>query len=201
MAGGGRRPASKSSPVCTESLYVYNGTPYVAYESDGATVMEYAGATTASSAEPAIQVNINGSPLQMDVPPTIVNGRTMAPLRAIFEAPGGHGAVECCRPEHRRHQGQYYNQASDRHTTALNNGVQVTLDVAPQIVNGRTLVPAQVCQRGPGGTGQLGRYHSAGEHPHREPLNLKSRSEAKIANFEYIKVFYNRFRLHSTSWI
>jgi hypothetical protein len=84
----GGAPASNSSPVCTESLYVDNGTPYVVYGGSGTTVMEYAGATTASSSEPAMQVTINGSPLQMNVPPTIVNGRTLAPARFVGEALG-----------------------------------------------------------------------------------------------------------------
>ncbi|MBR3941744.1 MAG: copper amine oxidase N-terminal domain-containing protein, partial [Clostridia bacterium] len=37
-------------------------------------------------AEQNVTVLFNGSPMQFDVPPVILNGRTMVPLRAIFEA-------------------------------------------------------------------------------------------------------------------
>jgi hypothetical protein len=90
--GGSWQPLGSPDFTYPGSFYVYNGTPYVAYSDSGngskATVVEYADTTTASSTEPTIQVNINGSPLQMAVPPMIVNGRTLVPMRAIFEALG-----------------------------------------------------------------------------------------------------------------
>lgn len=33
----------------------------------------------------AADVNIDRKPLQMDVSPTVINGRTMVPMRSIFE--------------------------------------------------------------------------------------------------------------------
>ena len=139
----GGAPASSSSPVCTESLCVDNGTTYVAYGGSGATVMAYAGATTASPSEPAVQVNINGSPLQMDVPPMIVNGRTLAPLRAIFEALGAKVQWNTSDRSIVITKGATTIRLQIGSTTALNNGAQVTLDAAPIIVNGSTLVPVR----------------------------------------------------------
>ena len=40
---------------------------------------------TITSGMAAIQVEVNGSPLSFSVAPTQVNGRTMVPLRGIFE--------------------------------------------------------------------------------------------------------------------
>lgn len=36
----------------------------------------------------AIDVRIDNTPLRMDVPATSINGRTMVPMRAIFESLG-----------------------------------------------------------------------------------------------------------------
>jgi len=103
-----------------QSLFVYNGTPYVAY-----------------------QDRANGSPLQMDVPPAIVNGRTLAPLRAISEAPGAKVQWNTSDRSIVITKGATTIRLQIGSTTALNNGAQVTLDAVPQIVNGRTLAPAR----------------------------------------------------------
>jgi hypothetical protein len=135
--------SSSSGQAYDESLSVSNGTLYVAYESNGATVMEYTGATLASSIEPAIQVNINGSPLPMAVPPTIVNGRVMVPLRAIFEALGATVQWNPVDQSIVATKGNTAIRLQIGSTAAFNNGVQVTLDAAPQIEGGRTLVPVR----------------------------------------------------------
>jgi hypothetical protein len=135
--------SASSGQAYDESLSVSNGTLYVAYESDGATVMEYTGATLASSIEPAIQVNINGSPLPMAVPPTIVNGRVMVPLRAIFEALGATVQWNPVDQSIVATKGNTAIRLQIGSTAAFNNGVQVTLDAAPQIEGGRTLVPVR----------------------------------------------------------
>jgi hypothetical protein len=97
---------------------------------------------TVPSAEP-IQLNINNSPLQMDVPPMIVNGRTMVPLRAIFEA---LGATVQWNPDNQSivaTKGNMNIRLQIGSTTALNNGSQVTLDAVPLIEGGRTLAPVR----------------------------------------------------------
>ena len=40
------------------------------------------------SADNTISVNIDGTPVEFDVPPMIINDRTMVPMRAIFETLG-----------------------------------------------------------------------------------------------------------------
>jgi hypothetical protein len=97
---------------------------------------------TSATTEP-IQVNINGSPLQMDVPPVIVNGRAMVPLRAIFNALGATVQWNPADQSITATKGSTTINLQIGSTTALYNGAQITLDAAPQIVGGRTLVPVR----------------------------------------------------------
>lgn len=87
------------------------------------------------------RVLINNAPLQFDVPPVIEQGRTLVPMRAIFEALGASvhwdeatGTVTAYRRE-----SVIVLVIGSR--KAWVNGPSTTLDVAPSIVSGRTLVP------------------------------------------------------------
>ena len=55
-------------------------------------------ATVPMSAESGITVILDSKIMSFDVPPQLMNGRTMVPLRAVFEAMGAHvdwdGATE-----------------------------------------------------------------------------------------------------------
>lgn len=85
-------------------------------------------------------VFLDGKQLSFDVPPTLDNGRTLVPLRGIFEALGAEvqwdGATQTVT-------------ATKGNTTikltvggqAYKNGQPITLDVPAKIINGRTLVP------------------------------------------------------------
>jgi len=96
--------------------------------------------TTASAQQP-IRVFLDGGQLNFDVPPTTIDGRTMVPMRVIFEELGAE---------------VQWNEATRTitatrddvivQTTIGNRNVQVnsnrtTIDVAPVTINGRTLVP------------------------------------------------------------
>lgn len=91
----------------------------------------------------SVTVNINGSPLQMDVPPTIIEGRTLVPLRAIFEALGAQVQWDAASQSITATKGNININLTIGSITATNNGTQITLDVPPQIIDGRTLVPAR----------------------------------------------------------
>lgn len=94
-----------------------------------------------SPALAGIRVELNGRQVAFDVPPRIENGRTLVPLRAIFEALGAEVNWD---PEARR-------VIATRGATAVSlpvggsmatvNGRAVVLDVPAQIIDGRTLVP------------------------------------------------------------
>ncbi len=97
-----------------------------------------------------IKVTVNGQYLTFDQPPVAVNGRTLVPMRAIFEALGA--TVEWI-PEN---QTIYGYRASDERAILLELDVPVMarqvgggdiylidLDVAPTAMNNRTLVPVR----------------------------------------------------------
>ncbi len=92
-------------------------------------------------AESQISVIVNSKQVQFDVPPVIENGRTLVPLRAIFEA---LGAVVSWEPSTRTVTGVKGTKTIiltiDR-TDATVNGIQKALDVPATIRNNRTLVP------------------------------------------------------------
>ncbi len=92
-----------------------------------------------------ITVNLNGQEMNFDVNPIIENGRTLVPFRAIFEAldcavsysqvPGsGTQLVEA-----RKGEDVININITDGKMDI--NGSEISLDVAPKIVDGRTLVP------------------------------------------------------------
>ena len=108
------------------------------------------------TAQPAqaqdIIVTIDDEQLQTDQAPIIQNGRTLVPLRSIFEALGAEvswyqssGSIYC-----------YRNDASLSLTVndhyAYINGSQVYIDQPPIIVNNRTLVPVRVVSEALGAT-------------------------------------------------
>lgn len=90
-----------------------------------------------------IQVFINKEPLVMEVPPTVINGRTMVPLRAIFEGFG----VE---PEWNAETRTVVASAEETEVIlplgqqeATVNGETIELDAPGTILEGRTMVPAR----------------------------------------------------------
>lgn len=94
----------------------------------------------AVSAQAAPQVILDGKTLTFDVPPTVENGRTLVPLRAIFEALGAD---------------VQWNEATNSVIAkkdeteikliiggkAFINNEEISLEVPAKVINGRTLVP------------------------------------------------------------
>ncbi|HEU4965014.1 MAG TPA: stalk domain-containing protein [Bacilli bacterium] len=88
-----------------------------------------------------VQVVIDGQTQSYDQPPVIVNGRTLVPLRAIFEKLGAEV----------RWFGDTRTVTATRGTTsvilqigsrqAYKNGASVTLDVEAQLIHSNTMVP------------------------------------------------------------
>ena len=48
------------------------------------------GVSAVYGGEKSISLQINGSEISAEVPPTVIDGRTMVPVRAIFEAVGAN---------------------------------------------------------------------------------------------------------------
>lgn len=99
--------------------------------------------TIATPASAAVGVQLNGQPLTFDVPPVVESGRTLVPVRAIFEALGARitwdpatQTVSAVHPERNKYVILVLGS-----TTAWVDGVQITLDVPPKSIDGRTMVP------------------------------------------------------------
>lgn len=96
---------------------------------------------TVKPAAPAIAIYINGKKQSYDQPPVIDNGRTLVPLRGIFESLGA-----TVQWDQRKQQVTATNskikillKIGSKSPTV--NGKVVPIDVPGKIINGRTLVP------------------------------------------------------------
>lgn len=109
-------------------------------------------------AEGEIQITVNSKPLVTDVPPEITDGRTMVPMRAVFEALGAD--VNWIGEE------QMIIATSGTKIIVLKIGASIlnycdvstqenkniTLDVVPVIKDGRTLIPLRAVSEALGAT-------------------------------------------------
>lgn len=96
-------------------------------------------APTAPAAAP--RVMLNGQQLSFDVPPTIESGRTLVPLRTIFEAMGATVNWNAASSTVTATKGSSTIILPVGSRAATVNGKNVSLDVPAKIVNSRTLVP------------------------------------------------------------
>lgn len=93
--------------------------------------------------EDEIKVLLDGAQLEFEVPPQIIDGRTLVPMRAIFEALGSQITWD----------GDTQTVTAAKDSTVVEmaigsavmsvNSEEITLDVPPQIIDDRTLVPAR----------------------------------------------------------
>jgi len=90
-----------------------------------------------------IQVKLNGNYLASDVPPTVIEGRTLVPLRAIFEALDAQVSWDANTKKVTGQKGSTTVVLTINKKTAQVNGVNTILDVPATIVDERTMVPAR----------------------------------------------------------
>jgi len=99
------------------------------------------GTFTRAEAFSAITVIVNGRVLDMDVPPQVVESRTLVPFRAIMESLEAQvfwdGSAQAITVVH----SSTVIQTAIDNKTAYVNGTAVPLDVAPKIYRGRTMIP------------------------------------------------------------
>ncbi len=96
-----------------------------------------------ANAADTAKVTVDGKTLQTDVPPTIVQGRTLVPLRAIFEALGADVEWDGSTQTVIGVKDTTEVKLTIGNTRATVNGNAMILDVPATIINGRTLVPAR----------------------------------------------------------
>ena len=95
----------------------------------------------------SIKVLLNGEYVNFDVEPQLVNGRTMVPFRAIFEAMGAtvEWNQELWQASGEK-DGKKVSMIIDSNQVVItNNGEEeiIEIDQAPMIIDGRTLVPVR----------------------------------------------------------
>lgn len=97
----------------------------------------------------APRILLDSKQLSFDVPPTIEQGRTLVPMRAIFEALGADVQWDGATRTVTATRGQTAIRLTIGVKTAYKNGAPVVLDVPAKIVNGRTLVPLRFVSESP----------------------------------------------------
>ena len=93
--------------------------------------------------EQDIAVTLDGKALSFDVPPQIINDRTMVPLRAIFEALGASVDWNQETKTVTSTKGDTTIKLTIDSNTMYVNGNTVTLDTPACVVNDRTFVPVR----------------------------------------------------------
>lgn len=90
-----------------------------------------------------VSVEIDKDELAFDVLPIIQNGRTLVPMRAIFEALGAdvewNGDTQTITAKNN----DITIQMQIGNNTLTKNGQSTQMDVSPQIIDGRTMVPVR----------------------------------------------------------
>jgi len=98
---------------------------------------------TIVNAENEISVKLNGEAIAFDVQPQIVEGRTMVPMRAIFEALGASVEWDNATRTVTSSKDDITIKLTIGEKTLYKNGTAVELDVPGMIVDSRTLVPVR----------------------------------------------------------
>ncbi len=99
-----------------------------------------------------VTVNINGRDQSFSQPPVIVNGNTMAPLRAIFEAMGAAVSYDNAARTVTATKGDTTLRLAIGQQTVTKNGQTIVLDEPAQLVNSNTMAPARFVGEAFGGT-------------------------------------------------
>lgn len=94
-----------------------------------------------TSANNDISIYVNEQALQCDVTPYIENGRTMVPMRKIFEALNANVDWDDATQTITATKEDAVITLQINNSTLYNNGIAETLDVPPIIVNNSTFVP------------------------------------------------------------
>ena len=89
----------------------------------------------------ALSILINGEALVTDPAPVIINGRTLVPLRAIFEAIDAEVEWDGETATVTGHKDETFITLVIGQKQAMRNGEAIPLDVPATILAGRTMVP------------------------------------------------------------
>ena len=106
-------------------------------------ILAFTFSVQASEAPKEITVYVDGSKLEFDVPPTSEKGRTLVPMRYIFEALGAE--VKWSQEENKviATKDDIIIHITPGNSIMYRNDAPITLDVPAKAVDGRTLVPVR----------------------------------------------------------
>ncbi|WP_438445684.1 stalk domain-containing protein [Gorillibacterium sp. sgz5001074] len=93
--------------------------------------------------EPIVSVRINGKDYAFDQPPVVINGSTLAPVRAIFNALGATVDWDARTETATGRKGGQTVSITIGSRTVMKGGAAVQLPVPAQLINGSTMVPAR----------------------------------------------------------
>ncbi|TDA70708.1 MAG: hypothetical protein D9V47_00455 [Clostridia bacterium] len=96
-----------------------------------------------AQAAPEIKVVVDGRPVSFDVPPALVQGRTLVPVRFVAQELGAQVDWEAATRTVTVHKGTDEIAVQVGQNTARVNGVAYQLDVSARMVRGRVLVPVR----------------------------------------------------------
>ena len=94
------------------------------------------------------KARLNSETIQLDVPPQIINGRTLIPVRFISESFGCVVGWDASSGKITISRGDFSIVLFKDKKTAYINGEEFQLDVPATIVSGRTLVPVRFISEG-----------------------------------------------------
>lgn len=101
-----------------------------------------------AASENEITVRIDGQNVEFDVPPLLMNNRTMVPLRAIFEALGATVEWNADTRTVTSSKGNTTIVLTINSPTMYVNGAEVLLDSPACLANNRTFVPVRAISEG-----------------------------------------------------
>lgn len=91
-----------------------------------------------------IKINVNGNPITgLSMPPVSINGRTLVPARAVFEAMNSEVTWNESTKEVYIMKGKDVAVIKINSNTGILNGTPFALEVAPKIINDTTMIPVR----------------------------------------------------------
>lgn len=99
--------------------------------------------TVLADGEKPIEVLLDGSYIEFDVQPALINDRTMVPVRAIFEALGATVEWQDDTETVVSNMGDTTVSLKINDNAIVKNGERIELDVPAQLIGDRTLVPVR----------------------------------------------------------
>jgi N-acetylmuramoyl-L-alanine amidase len=102
-----------------------------------------AAGNTSSDGSMELSLKVNGEAVKADVPPMILENRTMVPARALFEKLGANVVWDNSSGKVKVSLNGITIELKINSNMALVNNKNVELDVSPKIINDRTLLPVR----------------------------------------------------------